>query len=99
MPRITYLPWDFSVNVESGTTVFAAAPKAGVIIPTACNAQATCGLCRVRIVAGEENLPPMSAVEHKHLGNVYFLNQMRLSCQIAVTGDVTVYVPDAPSET
>jgi ferredoxin len=95
VPVVTILPWGTHIEVAAGTTVFHAGRGAGIPIPTACVAKGTCGLCRVKIVAGAENLPPFSSVERQHLGNVYWINKLRLSCQIPVTGDVTVEVPDA----
>ncbi|MEK6606196.1 MAG: 2Fe-2S iron-sulfur cluster-binding protein [Myxococcota bacterium] len=95
MPTVTFLPWSTAVDVAAGTTVLTAAAQAGVSIPTACVGKATCGLCRVKIVAGAEHLPPFSPVEAKHLGNIYFINKLRLSCQVAISHDVTVLVPDA----
>jgi ferredoxin len=95
VPTITFLPWGTKVETPAGTSVFHAARGAGIPIPTACVSKGTCGLCRVRIVAGAENLPPFSAVERQHLGNVYWLTKVRLSCQSIVEGDVTVEVPDA----
>jgi uncharacterized 2Fe-2S/4Fe-4S cluster protein (DUF4445 family) len=36
----------------------------------------------------------MNADERRHLGNVYFLTKIRLSCQARVSqGDVTVEIP------
>ena len=77
--------------------MFAVARRAGVPITTACNAKATCGLCRVKIISGEAFLSPLAEVEKKHLGNVYFITKLRLSCQACVTGggDVVVEIPDA----
>lgn len=96
MPRVTFLPFEVTVECQEGETVFAAARRHDVPIPTACNAKATCGLCRVKIVAGAEHLPPLNADEKKHLGNTYFLTKLRLSCQCTVSGgDVTVLIPDA----
>jgi uncharacterized 2Fe-2S/4Fe-4S cluster protein (DUF4445 family) len=66
-----------------------------VAITTACVGKATCGLCRVKVVAGEALLSAFNADERKHLGNVYFITKQRLSCQAKVIadGDVTVEVP------
>ena len=66
-----------------------------VPIATSCNGKASCGLCRVVIVAGEEGLTSMGPLEKRHLGNVYFITKMRLSCQARVItdGEVTVEVP------
>ena len=99
MPRVTFLPFQTTVDCAEGETVFEAARRHNVPIPTACVAKATCGLCRVKIVAGEPFLPPMNADEKKHLGNTYFISKLRLSCQLAVRGgDVTVEIPDASSK-
>ena len=94
--RVTFLPFRFVVTLEEGESIFAAAQRAGVPIPTACVGRATCGLCRVKIVRGEEHLSPINADEKKHLGNTYFISRLRLSCQARVSGgDVEILLPDA----
>lgn len=94
MPTITFEPMNVRADCAEGESVFAVAQRSHVLISTSCNAKATCGLCRVKVVAGEENLTPFCANEQKHLGNVYFITKERLSCQARVTGgDVTVMVP------
>ena len=96
MARVTFLPMDKTILVNPGESVFEAGRREGLLIPTACVAKGTCGLCRVKIVSGSEHLPPVSAVEQRHLGNTYFITKLRLSCQIPVRGgDVTVLIPDA----
>jgi 2Fe-2S ferredoxin len=97
MPRVTFLPFGVTVECRDGETIFDAARRQGVLIPTACVGKATCGLCRVKIVHGAEHLPPINRDEQKHLGNTYFITKLRLSCQCTVSGgDVTVSLPDAP---
>lgn len=98
MPTITFeRAGGASVRVpaEDGESIFAAGRRAGVPIPTACVGRATCGLCRVKVLAGEAHLTPLNADEKKHLGNTYFITRLRLSCQARVSGDVTVRLPDA----
>lgn len=91
---MTYLPLGVKIACNDGDTVFGVARTAGIAIVTACNAKATCGLCRVKVVSGEKFLSPLNAAEKKHLGNVYFINKIRLSCQSVVTGgDVCVEIP------
>ena len=90
---ITYLPLGLRVPCEDGESVFTVGRRAGVEISTACVGKATCGLCRVKIIEGEANVTPLNAAEKKHLGNVYFLTKVRLSCQTRVLGDVVVEVP------
>lgn len=67
----------------------------GVPIATSCGGVATCGLCRVQVVAGAEHLTPIRREEIAHLGNVAKIVGLRLSCQakIATSGEVIVDVP------
>ena len=76
--------------------MFHVAQKAKLAITTACNAKATCGLCRVKVISGEAHLTPINDAEKKHLGNVYFITRQRLSCQARISGgDVVVEIPGA----
>jgi 2Fe-2S ferredoxin len=96
LPSVTFLPAGARVACAAGDSVFDVARSAGITITTACVGKASCGLCRVKIVAGEAHLSPFNVAERKHLGNVYFINKLRLSCQARVTdGDVTVELPRA----
>jgi 2Fe-2S ferredoxin len=96
LASITYLPLGLKIPCTDGDTVFGVAKQAGIPITTACGAKATCGLCRVKVISGEPHLSPFNDVEKKHLGNVYFITKMRLSCQATVAGgDVTVELPGA----
>jgi ferredoxin, 2Fe-2S len=98
MPTVTILPAADSgteprvVEVSSGTTLFDAGAKLAAGIDTACVGKGTCGLCRVKIVAGAENLNAFTDEERKHLGNVYHLTKVRLSCRSILHGDVTIEV-------
>jgi ferredoxin len=87
MPAITYLPAGTRLPCAPGESVFEVARRNGVRVPTACAGQATCGLCRVKVVSGEEHLTPFNAAERKHLGNVYFITKLRLSCQARIRDD------------
>ena len=98
MASVTYLPGGTRLSCAPGESVFEVARRGGVTVPTACAGQATCGLCRVKIVSGEQHLTPFNAAERKHLGNVYFITKLRLSCQArirddAAGGDVVVAIP------
>jgi uncharacterized 2Fe-2S/4Fe-4S cluster protein (DUF4445 family) len=91
MPRITFLPAGVVADARDGETVFEVGRRNGIAIETACVGKATCGLCRVRVAAGEEFTSPQNDLERKHLGNVYFITRVRLACQTAIAGgDVTV---------
>lgn len=97
MPRVTFHPSGVSVEVAAGTSVFDAGARAADIkIETACVGKGTCGLCRVKILAGAEHLTPYTDEEEKHLGNLYHLTKVRLSCRTRVSGDVTVALAPRP---
>jgi ferredoxin len=98
VPRVTFEPLAVTVECAADESIFACARRHGILIPTACNGNATCGLCRVKILAGEGALAPISHAEQKHLGNTYFITKLRLSCQLRPTGDVTVRIPDMPDK-
>jgi ferredoxin len=98
VPRVTFEPLGVTVECAPDESIFACARKQGVLIPTACNGNATCGLCRVKVIAGEQALAPISPAETRHLGNTYFITKLRLSCQLHPTGDVIVRIPDMPDK-
>jgi ferredoxin len=98
MPTITFQPLGLSLPFDEGETVFQVARRSNVPIPTACVGRANCGLCRVKVLSGEESLSPINNDERRHLGNTYFITKLRLSCQARLlpnAGDVTVQIPDA----
>ena len=93
MPKVTILAEPpHEVDVIEGSTLFEAGAKVTAGIDTACVGKGTCGLCRVKIVAGAEHLNPFTDEERKHLGNVYHITKVRLACRCKVSGDVTIDV-------
>jgi len=90
MARVTFQPAGTTVEVADGSTLFDAGARAGVTIETACVGKGTCGLCRVKVLAGADALTPYTDEEERHLGNLYHLTRVRLSCRTRVSGDVTV---------
>jgi uncharacterized 2Fe-2S/4Fe-4S cluster protein (DUF4445 family) len=95
VPSVTFQPAGLRVDCAEGESVFEVGRRAGIEISTACVGKATCGLCRVKILDGEDATSPLNAAEKKHLGNVYFITRQRLACQTRVHGDVVVDVPPA----
>lgn len=83
------------VEAPAGATLFEAGGKISAGIDTACVGKGTCGLCRVKILAGAEHLSPYTDEELRHLGNLYHLTKVRLSCRaklISGEGEVSVEV-------
>ncbi len=96
MPTITFLPSGVTIDVKPGTTVFHAAARAEVAIPSQCGGKCACALCRVCLVTTDPAVSPMRWEEEGHLGNAFFITRERLSCQLQVFGDVTVEVASGP---
>lgn len=92
MVKVRFLPADVTVEVDAGTTLFDAGARAAAGIDTACVGKGTCGLCRVKVVDGEAGLSAYTEEEERHLGNLYRITRLRLSCRARVTADVTVEV-------
>jgi ferredoxin len=77
------------LGARKGGTILGTALRAGVRLMHVCGARTLCGTCRVKIVAGEENLTPMSAKERVSLR--YHLSvspRVRLACQARVEGPI-----------
>ena len=90
MPRVTI--GETVVEVQVGESLFEAGARTSAGIDTSCVGKGTCGLCRVRVLAGADQLNPYTDEERKHLGNVYHLTKVRLACRTKISGDVTIEV-------
>ena len=78
------------IDCKNGDNVFELLHQDKASVDTACVGKGTCGLCRIKILSGEDNLNPIGPLDEKHLGNVYFLTKIRLACQSMIQGDVTI---------
>lgn len=94
MPRITFQPGNVSIDVRPGTTVLAAAWKAGVSVRTRCGGMAGCLMCKVSAKPGAK-LSKMADNERRKLGPLAD-EGVRLSCQARIEGDAEVTVPEDP---
>lgn len=87
--RITY-PAGKEVVVPMGFTVLEASRQAGVSHPSACGGRGRCSTCRVRVLRGQEFLPPISIVELNVLHHIGAPPNVRLACQLRPTHDLSV---------
>ena len=94
MPLVTFRALDKTVEIADGESLFEAGAKVGASIETACVGKGTCGLCRVKVHEGAEHLTPYTDEELKHLGNVYHITKVRLSCRARVHGATSTVVID-----
>jgi 2Fe-2S ferredoxin len=98
VPKIRFLPSNVNIEIPAELCIREAGIQAGVLIASTCGGVGSCGLCKVKIVAGAEHLTPMTALEVGKLGNVFFITKERLSCQTRCSGDVSCEVPDESAE-
>ena len=90
MPTVT-VEGEKSFEVEPGKKLVLAIEDAGIDIMHRCGGNARCTTCRVQVMAGEAG--PMSTVESERLAREPALGpDIRLSCQIRVSGDLWVNV-------
>lgn len=90
MPTVT-VDGEKSFEVAAGTKLVLAIEDAGIDILHRCGGNARCTTCRVEILAGEA--PAMDAAEQERLAREADLAPgIRLSCQIRLTGDLSVKV-------
>jgi ferredoxin len=86
-----------SFEVEPNKKLVLAIEDAGIDILHRCGGNARCTTCRVEILAGDPG--PMGELERERLAQEEALApNVRLSCQIRVTSDLTVRVINRSSE-
>ena len=97
MPRLTVLSATREtvaiLDAPSDKPLYFVLHDAGVPVASACGGKAQCGLCRITVVEGWDNLNTPVEVEETHIGNLMHLAKMRLSCQTRVNGEATIEIP------
>ena len=91
MPKVTFIPGQTSVDVESNTKLLLSGKKAGVDIRFAC-ASCRCGTCGVSVVSGRDALSAMKDDELRMLRRLKLPQDgsVRLACQARVLGDCVI---------
>ena len=99
--RVTFFPWEKTIDVEPDTTLLDAAEGGGVSIEALCGGQGMCGTCKVVVDEGEETLSEPSKADRQVLSDDQLERGYRLSCRATVKeqGDVSVTVPPDSQKT
>jgi uncharacterized 2Fe-2S/4Fe-4S cluster protein (DUF4445 family) len=86
--RITFLPYQRSIEVSEGDSLIRTALQAGVHINASCGGEGVCAKCRVQVEQGEvaDGLTERLSPEDIEAG-------YRLACQAKIKGDATIRVP------
>jgi ferredoxin len=101
MPKITFVNEKKEIDVPTGANLRDEAKKAGITMhpsfpPFNCMGHGMCGTCKVIVKSGKENLSQKGFMEKVSFAllhpfaNIGHEDDMRLSCQCAVNGDVQV---------
>ncbi len=78
------------ININDKLTLMENLLKAEVPVASSCDGEGICGMCRVRVLSGVENLSNKSNLEIDFFKNNNFDEIYRLSCQCQIKGSITV---------
>ncbi len=87
---VNFTPLGTSAEALANETVLDAARRADAPLGNSCGSVGVCGRCRVRVLAGAENLSPPTLIEIRVSAQRGFEPDERLACQAVVMGDVEV---------
>jgi ferredoxin len=87
---VRFEPAGVTVAVSPGTSLFEAARRARVTMPSICGGQCDCGECRVLVLEGE--LTPVTKEEEHCLGLTELEKGMRLACCARVRSSARIRV-------
>lgn len=59
----------------------------------ACGAKGRCTTCKAKIISGMEHISPRTNVESQYLKLNKLRDDERLTCQVEISGDITIEVP------
>jgi Na+-transporting NADH:ubiquinone oxidoreductase subunit F len=92
-----YGPCEITINgekkitVEGGGDLLGALVGEKIFIPSACGGRSTCGMCKLKVLAGSDMVLP---TEEPHLSKEEIENNVRLSCQVKVREDMRIEIPE-----
>lgn len=95
-PVVRVEPGGVELELEPGETIIEAAWRLGYHWPTVCYGQASCAVCHVEVLAGEEHLAPAGDEEQDAIVDLLPSSRrrdptrLRLACRAQPTGDVAV---------
>ena len=79
------------VTATVGQSLFEALNANDIFLPSLCGGEGLCGYCKVKVLteAGEP-----TAAEAGHLSKEQLADGIRLGCQVTLTGDIAIHLPD-----
>jgi len=87
---VTFTPLGTQADAKPDETILDAGRRAAAPIGNSCGSVGVCGRCRVRVLAGAENLSVATIIEQRVAAQRGFATDERLACQAVVRGDVEI---------
>ena len=78
-------------EVEGGDTLLSALYAQKIFIPSGCGGQATCGLCKCKVLSGGGQILP---TELQFLDRAEQLTGTRIACQVKIKQDIKIKIPE-----
>lgn len=88
--KVTFTPLGTTAEAKNDETILDVARRAAVPLGNSCGGIGVCSRCKVRVVAGAENLTPATSVEARFAAARGFAEDERMACQAVVRGDCVV---------
>ncbi len=88
--KIKIVPQNIEIEASPEKTVLQICTENKIPVKSICKGVPSCAECRIRIVEGENNVMPPTKAELSLIGNSYFLDGRRLSCQVRCFGDIKI---------
>lgn len=90
MPKIEFMKNRPPLTVPHGANLMKVLLAGGLPVASSCHGQGVCSKCRIRILAGAENLSPENEFERSLRERLHVPHDMRISCQTEVLGDILI---------
>ena len=93
MPRITFSPFEKTIDIDGSKNILQLAQEAGIPLQSTCGGKKICGKCKIIVEKTDGPLPPPSAREQKVLGG-HSEKGYRLACETVLTHSAVVVIPE-----
>jgi NADH:ubiquinone oxidoreductase, Na(+)-translocating, F subunit len=80
------------LSCPAGASLLSTLAEKDIYLPSACGGQATCGMCKVRVLNGGGDLLP---TELAHISRKEQAQNYRLACQVKVKNDMNLQVEES----
>ena len=87
---MTFTPLQRTASALPDETLLDVARRAGAPLGNSCGGIGICARCRIRVVAGDENLSAPTTIESRISAERGFAPDERMACQAVVGGDVEI---------